>query len=31
MSKIPVEEIIDPATVEKSYADGVLTFKIGLA
>ena len=31
MSKIPVEEIINPKTIEKSYSDGVLTFKVGLA
>jgi hypothetical protein len=31
MSKIPVEEIIDPKQITKSYEDGVLTFKIGLA
>lgn len=29
--KVPVEDIIDPTTIKKSYKDGVLTFRIGLA
>ncbi len=31
MSKVPVEHIIDPKKVTKSYSNGVLSFKIGLA
>jgi len=30
-SKIPVEYMVDAKTIQKSYTDGVLTFKIGFA
>lgn len=31
MSKVAVDEIVDPKKITKSYEDGVLTFKIGLS
>ena len=31
ISKIPVDNIIDPKTIEKSYTDGILKFKINFA
>ena len=30
-SKIPVEYMVDAKTINKSYDDGILTFKIGFA
>jgi HSP20 family molecular chaperone IbpA len=30
-TKIPVEYIVDPKTIEKTYADGILTYNIKFA